>query len=279
MINRDMLYTSEQRSNKGKWIALLVLASLVSLAIGLLAGGALQSPPELDTSDLDKQIEELKSQVGQLESELDAKQVEADKLVSALDAAGRSDTDLRAQLADAKAKAAAAESELSQKVPELEASKETVKGLEEHNRELVGLVGELQGRVDGLDDISESAESHRLLLVELRKDPPDTREGAFEYWNTMKDRAVRANPALSSPVDRVILKIDNFFDWADRSPNAEPTSDEYITWLAERVTSGAAGYQESADAFFKEALLSTITFKEALLSAITQLEAIAGRLN
>ena len=269
MINRDMLYTSEQRSNSRKWLIPLVLASLVSLAIGVAVGGALQSSPEFDTSELDKQVEELKSQVTQVQSQLDAEKGETDTLLSSLDAANRAGSDLRGQLEDAKATAAAAGSALSQSETELEASREAVTGLEEQNRELTGQVGELHGRVDGLHLLSDGAETHRLLLVELRKDPPETREGAFEYWNTIKDRAVRANPALSSPVDRVILKIDNFFDWADRSPNAEPTSDEYTAWLAERVTSGAAGYQESADAFFKE----------ALLSAISQMEAIVGRLN
>ncbi|MDE2860763.1 MAG: hypothetical protein OYI31_07010 [Chloroflexota bacterium] len=269
MINRDMLYTSEQRSSKGKWIVLLVVASLVSLAIGLLAGSALQNPPEVDTSDLDRQIEELKSQVGQLQSQLDAEKGEKDTLLSSLDAANRAGADLRSQLADAEAMVTAAQSALSQSEMELESSKAAVTGLEEQNRQLTGQVGELHLRVDGLHLLSDGAETHRLLLVEMRKDPPDTREGAFEYWNTIKDRAVRANPGLSSPVDRVILKIDNFFDWAERSPNAEPTSDEYLSWLEERVTSGAAGYQESADAFFKEALLSTIS----------QLEAIVGRLN
>ena len=194
---------------------------------------------------------------------------ESATLVSALDAAGRADTDLRTQLADAKAVATTAESALSENETELASSTETVAGLQEQNGVLTGRVEQLQDRVDGLEGLSETAESHRLLLVELRRDPPDSRDGAFEYWTTMKDTAVRANPALSSPADRVILKIDNFFDWAERSPNAELTSDEYASWLGERVTSGAAGYQESADAFFKE----------ALLSSITQLEAIVGRLN
>ena len=269
MINRDMLYTREQRSNTRKWLVLLVVATLVSLSIGLLGGGILQSSPEVDTSELDKQVEELKSQVAQVQSQLDAEKGEKDTLLTSLDAANRAGSDLRGQLEDARAMATAAESALSQRETELESSIEAVSGLETQYSELTGRVNTLQSRVDGLDGLSEAAESHRLLLVELRRDPPDSREGAFEYWNTMKDSAVRANPALSSPADRVILKIDNFFDWAERSPNAEPTSDEYITWLAERLTSGAAGYQESADAFFKE----------ALLSAISQLEAIVGRLN
>ena len=272
MINRDMLYTSEQRSSKGKWIVLLIASSLVSLAIGISIGSALQSTPEpetVDTSELDSQIEELTSQVAQLQSQLDSEKGEKETLLGSLDAANRAGADLRSQLDDTKAMLSTAESALSQSETALESATTAVTGLEEHNRALTDQVGELLRRVDGLHPLSEAAEAHRLLLVELRKDPPDTREGAFEYWGTIKDRAVRANPGLSSPIDRVILKIDNFFDWADRSPNAEPTSDEYIEWLEERVTSGAAGYQESADAFFKESLLSTIS----------QLEAIVGRLN
>ena len=273
MINRDMLYTSEQRSNTRKWLVLIAVASLVSLAIGGLVGSVLRGSPESvedpRVSELEGQIEDLQSQIKQLQSQHGALESEASTLVSALDAAGRAETDLRSQLADANSRITTAETALLERETELESSRESVSGLEQQNSELTGRVNALQRHVDGLEGLPDAAESHRLLLVEMRKDPPDTREGAFEYWNTMKDRAVRANPALSSPVDRVILKIDNFFDWADRSPNAEPTSDEYIAWLAERITSGAAGYQESADVFFKEALLSTIS----------HLEAVVGRLN
>ena len=273
MIDRDMLYTREQRSNARRWLVLLAAASLVSLAIGLLAGSVFRGTPDTGederVSELQGEIEDLQSQIGQLRSQHEAVENESNTLVSALEAAGRAETDLRAQLADANTRITTAEAALSERETELASSKETVSGLEEQNNELTLRVNALQSRVNGLDGLSDAAENHRLLLVEMRRDPPDDREGAFEYWNTVKDRAVRANPALSSPADRVILKIDNFFDWAERSPNAEPSSDEYITWLAERLTSGAAGYQESADAFFKE----------ALLSAISQLETIVGRLN
>ena len=273
MIDRDMLYTREQRSNARKWLVLLAVASLVSLAIGLLAGSVFRGTPDTGEDErvieLEGEIEDLQSQIGQLQSQHEAVENESSTLVSALEAAGRAETDLRSQLADTNARVTTAETALRERDAELNSSRENISSLEEQNRELTLRVNALQSRVNGLDGLSEAAESHRLLLVELRRDPPEDREGAFEFWNTMKDKAVRANPALSSPADRVIIKIDNFFDWAERSPNAEPTSDEYAEWLAERVTSGAAGYQESADAFFKE----------ALLSAISQLEAIVGRLN
>ena len=276
MINRDMLYTGEQRTSRRNWVVLVILAALVSLGIGLLLGGVFRESPAGDVTELEVQVEELQSQLAQqesqlaqLQSQLDAVEKESETLRNALAEANLSGSDLRTQLADSRAMASAAESALSNKESELATTTATVGGLEERNGELMTRVETLQGRVDRLDGVSEDAESHRLLLVELRRDPPDTREEAFAFWSTMRDAAVKANPALSSPVDRVILKIDNFFDWADRSPNAEPTSDEYVQWLGERVTSGASGYQESADSFFKE----------ALLSAITQLEAIVGRLN
>ena len=269
MINRDVLYAQEQRSNTPKWVVLLVIASLAGLALGVLIGSLLGGTTEVDTSEADAQVEELQAQLDDLDAKLRDVEAESASLVNALEAAGRTDTDLRTRLADAQAAASEAQAALDRTETELASSKEAVAGLETRNEELAASVEKLQGSVDGLGDAGDALEQHRLLMVELRKDPPDTRDGAFDYWNTMKDRAVQANPALSSPVDRVILKIDNFYDWAERSPDAAPTSEEYVAWLAERVTSGAAAYQESADVFFKE----------ALLSAITQMEAIVVRLS
>ncbi len=267
MINRDVLYTQEQRSDKTRWVVVLVVASLAALAVGLLVGSLLGggSADDGDESELEMQVQDLQSQVTDLEAKLREVEAEAASLVSALETVGRSDADLRTRLEDAQAAAAAAQAALEQQESELASSTESVTSLETRNEELSDRVAQLQGQVDGLEDAATTAENHRLLLVEMRKDPPDSRDGAFDYWNTMKERAVQANPALSSPVDRVILKVDNFFDWAERSPDAAPTSEEYVAWLAERVTSGAAAYQESADAFFKDALLSTITQMEAIV--------------
>ena len=269
MINRDMVYTGEQRINRRNWVVLVIVAALVSVGIGFVVRGAFQESPAGDVTGLETQVGELQSQLDGLQSQLDSVEKDSETLKNALDAANLSGSELRTQLADARAMASEAQTALSQTASDLAIGLETIGGLEVRNGELMTRMETLQGRVSGLDGVSEAAESHRLLLVELRRDPPDTREETFAFWSTMKDAAVKANPALSSPVDRVILKIDNFFDWAERSPNVEPTSNEYVQWLEERLTSGASGYQDSADAFFKE----------ALLSSITQLEAIVDRLN
>ena len=72
--------------------------------------------------------------------------------------------------------------------------------------ELTAQILELQDAILPLGD-------DRLLLVELRKDTPDTLEDATAYWETVKELAVAADPTLGAKVDRVIDFLPTYFEW------------------------------------------------------------------
>ena len=125
----------------------------------------------------------------------------------------------------------------------------------------------------GFSEIRERAdlvEKHRLLLVEMRRDIPVTREDARDYWSNLKSIAADADPALVTPIDRIILRIDNYFDWDERQPSLQVSvDDEYLAWLESYSLSGASEYSAYVDVFTKDAMLAIIN---QLDSIVTQLE-------
>lgn len=88
-----------------------------------------------------------------------------------------------------------------------------------------GRILALESRIRGQDDLSAHVTDlkdaitpladDRLLLVELRKDTPDTLEEAEEYWERVKELAVAADPTLGTKVDRVITFLPTYFEWVD----------------------------------------------------------------
>ena len=115
------------------------------------------------------------------------------------------------------------------------------------------------------DDIPISLERHRTMLVELRKSLPQTREGSAGYWYNMKNLATKADPSLSSSIDRVILKIDNYYDWNDNNPGTMSSSQDFLQWQSDYRSSGAIAYEEATIAFTKDALQAVITKLEATI--------------
>ena len=111
-------------------------------------------------------------------------------------------------------------------------------------------------------------EKHRLLLVEIRKDPPLVREDAIEHWIKIKTVASRANPSLSSPADKIMITIDNYFDWKDRNPSASGTSGELAYWIDDYELSGASGYDKAILSFTEEALLAVISHMDSISESL-----------
>jgi hypothetical protein len=140
--------------------------------------------------------------------------------------------------------------------------------LEEQIQSIQSQMESQQSNLETLTEMSDSVEKHRLLLVELRKDLPLTREDSVAYWNTMKAVASNADPALAPPVDRIILKIDNYFDWNERTPSPTAPADYHLDWLAEYSISGAIDYEDASVTFTKEALLSVISQMDTVVSSL-----------
>ena len=226
---------------KGNDIRPLVWGGIALIAALLgLAGGLGLASTVLDSGDGDAEAR-LLDNLSQAENLIQGLQASVEEEATAFQA-------LAGELDQAKVQASSALEELDQKKTELEdlymAQSETRSELE---------------RLQSLRDTVGSLDGFRGLLVEVRKDPPETRTEALNYWSNVKSLANRADASLVSPVDRVILRIDNYFDWDDRIPGPSATIQDQIEWSADYTTSGAEAYDAAIKSFTKDALLAVIT--------------------
>ena len=256
-----------QKNTTVLWLGVTMMAALLGLAGGLGLGALLLGSEERTASGgTSAEVAQLQEQIQQLEADLDAETAEALSLGDDLRAAAAIEADLHRQLAESGALAGTAPNQGEVSL------KDTIDDLHE---QLQAAMAELEtsGGRDGLSEIRESAdlvEKHRLLLVEMRRDIPVSREDAREYWSRLKSIAAEADPALVTPIDRIILRIDNYFDWDERQPSLQVSvDDEYLAWLESYSLSGASEYSAYVDVFTKDALLAIIN---QLDSIVTQLE-------
>jgi TolA-binding protein len=258
MLNRDMLYKREENNKILIRVGIALMVGLLGLAAGLWLGSTV-----LDSSG---------DKISGLQSDLELAGLESQALVEELAAAAQVEETLLAQLSDAEEQASSALQALTQMESDMEvlsSAQEQILTLEKQIQSIQSQVTEEQGSLESLREMSDTVERHRLLLVELRKELPESREESIAYWNTMKTIASRADTALASPADKVILKIDNYFDWNERTPSPTAPVDDYMAWLADYSTSGAIAYEEA-----------NVTFtREALLSVIGQMDTVVSRLN
>ena len=255
------------RNNTVVWFGVTLIAALLGLAGGLGLGSLLLEPSETTAPSATlAELSQLQEQVQGLQADLDTRTAESLALASDLETAGAQEADLRAQIAQRDAQMGTAPQE------GVVALGNSVANLEEQLRLALTQLESSNGS-DILNVIKESAntvEKHRLLLVEMRRDIPVDRDEARAYWSNIKAIAADADPALVTPIDRIILRIDNYFDWDERQPSLNVSVDDtYLAWLESYSLSGANEYGTYVDVFTKDALLAIIN---QLDSIVTQLE-------
>ena len=255
------------RNNTVVWFGVTLIAALLGLAGGLGLGSLLLEPSETTAPSATlAELSQLQEQVQGLQADLDTRTAESLALASDLETAGAQEADLRAQIAQRDAQMGTAPQE------GVVALGNSVANLEEQLRLALTQLESSNGS-DILNVIKESAntvEKHRLLLVEMRRDIPVDRDEARAYWSNIKAIAADADPALVTPINRIILRIDNYFDWDERQPSLNVSVDDtYLAWLESYSLSGANEYGTYVDVFTKDALLAIIN---QLDSIVTQLE-------
>ncbi len=257
MFNRYMQYRRELAKVVLIWFGVAAVVGALSLAAGLWLGREALNP----TSDLEAEVQELRTQLEQAGEEYQT-------LVDSLSATSLVESDLADRLTETDERVGALQMTLTQEESKSAAALERVASLEEQTASLQTGLAERDNKLGDLEALAETVENHRLLLVELRRDFPTTREESFDYWNNMKAVAAKADPSLATQADRVILRIDNYYDWNDRRPQTGVCTQEYEDWLIDHNSSSAADYGETSDAFNREALLSVITNMEEFTSQL-----------
>ena len=268
--------TLESESRKRRSSAPLVagvIAGLLGLAIGLavavavLDSGSAPAEPETAAPDNAAAVEELRSQAQELQAQLDAASTPPTQ-VNEPPADSRQVEELQAGLSAALEREDIALAALSLAQTELELASEEQAGLRAELRDYQSQSGGEIARLETLEEMYDSLDRHRLLLLELRKETPADREDSLTYWSNLHRVAVDANPALSSEAEKVLVRIDNYYIWKDGGPDPSDSVDEYLDWRKAYAPSGAEAYEEATLVFNRQALLSVVNRIDTVLSLL-----------
>lgn len=118
---------------------------------------------------------------------------------------------------------------------------------------------ELERTIATVQDAAKALDNDRQLLIQLRKDPPPTKTLALEHWRGIKALAVKSDPSLARPVDRVLSAADPYYTWSEKqhSSNQEALQDYYA--------SGADQYSTQMEELNKAVLLVLIFRIDAII--------------
>ncbi|MDE2860171.1 MAG: hypothetical protein OYI31_00455 [Chloroflexota bacterium] len=263
--------------NKGAWtqIGVGLAAGLLGAALGLaialavLDSGRAPAEPEVVAPDNSAAVEELRSQVQELKAQLDEATSRPVQVYEPAAAPGQVEK-LRGDLVAAQEREDIALAALSLAQSELELATEEQAGLRQELRVHQSQAAEESARLDTLQEMYDSLEDHRALLLELRREMPTDRDESLAYWSNIHRVAVDANPALSSEAEKVLIRIDNYYTWKDGGPDPSDSVDEYLDWREAYAPSGAEAYEEATLIFNQQALLSVVNRIDTVLALLDQ---------
>ena len=224
------------------WQGKAIIVAIVGLALGVAIGFAIR---QSTVEDLNATVNQVRSDLVGIQSELDSEQSRASGLSSALGSI-RDDAQLLRQEISGK----------DAQLNELQGTKDLVSDLETRvknlSRQLDAASVAVRRGVAGLAN-------DRLLLADMRKDAPQRRDEAVLHWQNIKDLAVKSAPSLGSSVEKVTKALPAYFNWAERE--FATTEESRLTYLL----TGAAGYDSSADEFWQQFLLVVINRLDILV--------------
>ena len=237
--------------------------------MAVLDAGSAPAEPETAAALSGAAVEELRSQVHELQAQLDAASIPPAP-VNESAAVPRQEQELQAGLSAALEREDIALAALSIAQTELELASEEQAGLRAELRDYQSQSGEEIARLETLEEMYDSLDRHRLLLLELRRETPADRDDSLAYWSNLHRVAVDANPALSSEAEKVLVRIDNYYIWKDGGPDPSDSVDKYLDWREAYALSGAEAYEEATLVFNRQALLSVVNRIDTLLSLLDQ---------
>ena len=253
----------------GAVAGLLGLALGLAVAMAVLDAGSAPAEPETAAALSGAAVEELRSQAQELQAQLDAASTPPTQ-VNEPPADSRQVEELQAGLSTALEHEDIALAALSLAQTELELASEEQAGLRAELRDYQSQSGEEIARLETLEEMYDSLDRHRLLLLELRRETPADRDDSLAYWSNLHRVAVDANPALSSQAEKVLVRIDNYYIWKDGGPNPSDSVDEYLDWQEAYAASGAEAYDEATLIFNRQALLSVVNRIDTVLSLLNK---------
>lgn len=216
---------------------------VIGIVLGLASGFAvsyLYFQTQLNSSA--EQETALKANVADLEKNLQKTNEELSTVKAASEG-------LRARLSDAqrdKERAegllATADTKLSEALRDLDAKKLELKNAQDQLQLEKVRSGSLSRQMSTLEKSLDQLKSDKLLLAELRKDVPSTRKEHRQYWNDLRNVAVKVDSSLGDRIDKILANLDSYFDWGEKAPGVNASYEAWGRWL---LSSPAAAYDYS----------------------------------
>jgi len=142
-------------------------------------------------------------------------------------------------------------SKLEKVTEELEEAKRVAEEEKAHGAELEDKLSKLSRAVEMLKDDKE-------LLVALRAEVPETREGAERFWNDTRVLIERIDPNMVPMIDEILYYLDSYFDWVEAAPPENATREEVCEWLLNYTTNFEAQQYGRAIEDFRSAAYNLI---------------------
>lgn len=165
---------------------------------------------------------------------------------------------------------AASVSELQTKIADLNETNDALAAdnvaLQQAMDELARERDRLRDSLERFGDLYAPLEANRQLVLELRKDLPETRPEAEAQLERMRSLALSSDPQrLGRLVDRIDDAAPAFFDWrfGDYSSSQE--------FSAAYVETGANAFDGTMDEFRSEVLMSVANRLDGLLTILDRL--------
>ena len=194
-------------------LTLALLAAVLGIGIGigylLFQPASSQAASRLDNSQ--QRVMRLEASIAEKDSHYHDLLVQVTEFKAEIARTQADSQALRDELQQQGSAVASAEQVGRDAQAELAFTQERVRDLEQRLADQDALGASLAALKESITPL----EQDRLLLVELRKDTPDTLKEAQAYWKTVKELAVAADPTLGTKVDRVIRFLPTYFAWVD----------------------------------------------------------------
>ena len=231
------------------WCWLAVAAIVAGIGIGFAIGFVSRQST----------VDDLNSTVAEREAELAQVQGQLSEVKSQVEGLGASVAQLGLQ-------AGGLQAQLDEKVNEISAlrgAKELVADLEQRVESLTVQLGNLSeaepAALEPIREVASALEVDRMLLADLRKDPPGVRDDARRFWSNVKGLAVKSDSSLGSRADKIAAAIPAYFNWFERDFSSNEEAN--LTYLL----TGAASYDSSINEFWGAFLLVVIDRIDTLI--------------
>lgn len=255
-------------SSRGKVIATALIGLLIGFGLCHLYYEPKVKTLDTQLSDTLENLSTTKEKIAELQSELTKLQTERSRLEDLTSSLNSSLSETMQKLSDKERELKKVLDELSFTRKQLLLMNETIAIKEKKIAVLNDTISAMENKMEKIGEAVSKLENDRKLLVYLRMEP-ESREEAFQYWQTVKKVSVTSDARLGPLVDKIISYIDVYYDWLDKRPGPEASKEEIANWLFDLYFSPAVQYLLAIDEFTKEAYLTLITHIELATELIS----------